>query len=193
MDHCGSAWGKWMFTRSALFVAILLSIVEALADGAPSLRFSPPVARPIQVGRETRRSLDESPGSTLDANSALAAANAIALHVRGAKVFTVLPTGSMRPLFDEKAFVVVEPARYEELRVGDIVTYLHPKLRTPVVHRILEKRAEGYWTKGDHNSQPDDIYVTPQNYMMRVFAIIYARESSSNVRPGLAAQPPMME
>lgn len=193
MFLCKSGWITRFFVRSVLLVLAVAAANETLvAGGAPSLRFAPPVAKPIQIGRETRRSLDESPGSALDANSALAAANAIAQHVRGAKVFTVLPTGSMRPLFDEKAFVVVEPARYEDLHVGDIVTYMHPKLRTPVVHRILEKREEGYWTKGDHNPMPDDVYVTPQNYMMRVFAIIYAREDGNRVRQGLAAHTPAM-
>lgn len=145
---------------------------------------SAPVAQPMEFQRETRRSSQESPHSALDARTAFLAAQAIAAHIVGAKVFTVLPTGSMRPLFDQKAFVVVEPTRYEDLAIGDIVTYLHPKLQTPVVHRIIEKRADGYWTKGDNSPRPDNVYLTEANYLMRVCAIVYAREDGNVVRTG---------
>lgn len=158
---------------------------HAAEGGYGGLRHPVPVARPVELERETRDSYQQAPRSALDPSSALTAATLIAGRIPGAKVVSVLPTGSMRPMFDQKAFLVVEPANYEDLRVGDIITYEHPKLRTPVVHRIIEKRSEGYWTKGDYNSRPDDEYVTRANYLMRVCAIIYAREDTATKAPGV--------
>lgn len=167
----------------ALAAAFGLSATGARASNlVPSLRFNPPVATPVELGRETRNTIKESPHSTLEAGRALLMANTIASQIPGAKVFTVLPTGSMRPMFDEKAFVVVEPADYDDLRIGDIVTYEHPRMRTVIVHRILERTEDGYWTKGDFNDRPDDVYVTRSNYRMRVFAIIYAKENANASR-----------
>ncbi len=152
-----------------------------------SLRSAPPTATPVELSRETRETITKSPHSALDPRQALIMANSIAAQIPGGKVFAVQPTGSMRPMFDEKAFVVVEPAAYEDLQVGDIVIYEHPRLRTMIVHRILEKRDEGCWTKGDYNSAPDDVYVTRTNYRMRLFAIIYAKEKGSPTRRALGA------
>jgi signal peptidase I len=101
-------------------------------------------------------------------------------------VFTVMATGSMRPTFDEKAFLVVEPTPYEKLQIGDVITFIHPKLGAPIVHRIFEKRGESFWTKGDYNTRPDSEYVTRGNYGMRVVAVIYGREDSNRVA-GLTA------
>ena len=172
----------WIGCRSVRRrVGVLLGVGMGLALAASAFAgepAAPPSVLPISMGRETRRTLQEAPQSALDASTALAAANTIAAHVPGAKVFAVGATGSMRPVFSEKAFLVVEPAPYEQLKVGDIIIYRHPQFQSPVVHRILEKRAEGYWTKGDHCDKPDSVYVTPANYVMRVFAIIYAREDS---------------
>lgn len=177
--------------RLSVAVLALLSVVVTGASAAASggLPAEPPIISPIEVGRETRGTLDQSPHSSISARAALAAAVAIASQVRGAQIYTVMPTGSMRPMFDQKAYVVAEPAPFEDLRVGDIITYRHPKLNTPVIHRILEKDGDEFWTKGDHNPRLDNVYVTRQNYCMRVFAVIYAREdgiasATSGVRAG---------
>ena len=162
--------------RAAVLFLIFCGVVTLRAD--LSGLGSPPSAMAISFGRETRRTLQEAPQSALDATRALAAANAIASYVPGARVYAVGATGSMRPVFSEKAFLVVEPAPYEQLKIGDIIIYRHPQFQSPVVHRILEKHADGYWTKGDYCDRPDNVYVTPENYVMRVFAIIYAREDS---------------
>ena len=171
-------------------LALLFGCVTQVRAAAPNGGLvEPPVISPIETGRETRATRDLSPHSSMSARAALAAAYSIAAQVRGAQVFTVMPTGSMRPMFDQKAFVVVEPAPYDDLRVGDIITYIHPRLNTPVIHRIMEKDGDEFWTKGDHNSRPDNVYVNRQNYRMRVFAVIYAREDSNTVaQAGLRAQ-----
>lgn len=165
--------------RTALGLFVLTQLLPRLAVGAPGRLQEPPVAVPVEPAAETRFTTGLAPSSALDTNSALIAATAIAFQIKGAQVMTVAPTGSMRPIFDEKAYVVVEPASFEDLRVGDIVTYLHPNLHQIVVHRILEQRGDSFWTKGDHNDRMDNVYVTRENYLMRVFAIIYARESTT--------------
>lgn len=152
---------------------LLAAVVGAEAQTA--------VARPISSKRDTRATAQLSPSSGLDARSALIAAKTIAAHIDGAQVLTVLPTGSMRPTFDEKAFLVVEPTAFENLAVGDIITFRHPKVGSPIVHRIFEKRGDSFWTKGDHNSRPDDEYVTRGNYHMRVVAVIYGREDGNRM------------
>lgn len=161
--------------------------LAAVVVAAAGVQAQTPVAHPISVKRETRTTAKLSPSSGLDARSALVAANTIAAHIPGARVFTVMATGSMRPTFDEKAFLVVEPTPYEKLQVGDVITFLHPKMGAPIVHRIFEKRGEAFWTKGDYNARPDNEYVTRDNYGMRVVAVIYGREDSHRVA-GLAAR-----
>jgi hypothetical protein len=66
--------------------------------------------------------------------------------------------------------------------VGDVVTYKHPDYGMVVVHRILEKHGDNYWSKGDNNGRMDKVFITRQNYGARVFGIIYARESSQAAR-----------
>lgn len=165
--------------RKILAAVTLTAVaVAACARAEPA----PVVARPIETADETRLTAALSPSSALDAQAALVAATTIAAHVRGARVLTVLPTGSMRPMFDEKAYLVVAPAPFASVRVGDIITFKHPRLGAPVVHRVMEKHGRRLWTKGDHNTRPDDVYVTEGNYQDRVIAVIYARECSAAVR-----------
>ena len=102
---------------------------------------------------------NESPSSTLDWASALRAATAARLMVQGSSLLTVMPTGSMEPTFNERAILITEPARFEDLKVGDVVAFMNPRL-------------------GDANGRMDDVYVTRDNYKARVFGIIYAREPS---------------
>ena len=116
------------------------------------------------------------PSSTLAWDRAMKAASAARYMVSGSSLMTVMPTGSMKPLFDERAILVMEPAPYSDLKLGDIVTYTHPKHKMPVVHRITEKRGNSFFTKGDNNSRADEIEITATNYQARVFGIIYARE-----------------
>jgi signal peptidase I len=76
----------------------------------------------------------------------------------------------------------MEPARFEDLKVGDVVTYRNPRYGLLVVHRILEKRGDKFWSKGDNNGRMDLVYITRENYGARVFGIIYANEPSAQAR-----------
>lgn len=124
------------------------------------------------------RGMGIAPTSALDWTSAMKVATAARFLVKGSNLLTVMPTGSMKPVFDERAILLTESADFDDLKVGDIVTYKHPRYGMPVVHRILEKRGNKFWSKGDNNGRMDEVYITRQNYQGRVFAIIYAKEPS---------------
>lgn len=171
-------------------------LVALLALGGGGLRAGstaevappgPAEARPMEPLAESRHSRTIAPTSGMDADTALRVATAIAGQVKGARVMTISRTGSMRPILDGNAIIVVEPTAYDDLRVGDIITYEHPGLHQVIVHRILEKRGDTFWTKGDHNDRMDNVYVTRENYLMRVFAIVYSQD---DVVSGLARHAP---
>ena len=122
------------------------------------------------------------PTSALDWASALKIATAARYLVKGADVITVAPTGSMKPVFDERAILLTEAANFDDLKVGDIVTYKHPSYGMTVVHRIMEKRGNKFWAKGDNNGRMDEVYITRSNFQGRVFGIIYAKESSAQAK-----------
>ncbi len=129
------------------------------------------------------------PTSALDWNSAMKVATAARFLVKGSSLLTVMPTGSMKPVFDERAILLTEAANFDDLKIGDIVTYRHPRYGMPVVHRILEKRGDKFWAKGDNNGRMDEVYITRKNYQGRVFGIIYAKEPSAQAQrfnPSLA-------
>ncbi len=122
------------------------------------------------------------PTSALDWNSAMKIATAARFLVKGSNLLTVMPTGSMKPVFDERAILLTEAANFDDLKVGDIVTYKHPRFGMPVVHRILEKRGDKFWSKGDNNGRMDEVYITRKNFQGRVFGIIYAKEPSAQAQ-----------
>ncbi len=129
------------------------------------------------------------PTSALDWSSAMKIATAARFLVKGSSLLTVMPTGSMKPVFDERAILLTEAANFDDLKIGDIVTYKHPRYGMPVVHRILEKRGDKFWSKGDNNGTMDEVYITRKNYQGRVFGIIYAKEPSTQAQrfsPSLA-------
>lgn len=143
----------------------------------------PQQALPSAVASRSASSVSSStegaaPSSSLPVSQALTVATAARFLVPGAGVLAVQPTGSMKPVFDENALLLTEPASFDDLKVGDIVTYRHPDLGMPVVHRIAEKHGDRLWAKGDGNARMDDIYITRENYQARVFGIVYAAGTS---------------
>lgn len=121
------------------------------------------------------------PSSSLSPSVAELAAARLAPLVAGTQAFTVEPTGSMRPAFDDNTVLLTEPAPFGDLRVGDIVIFRHSSGYS-VVHRIVERRGAGYWTRGDHSIRMDDELVTASNYVGRVYGILY---TSRQGRPPL--------
>lgn len=120
------------------------------------------------------RDSQETPTSSLTEQRARQIAQLISLVKRKSTYCSVLPTGSMRPIFDDKSILLLEDAPFDSLKVGDIVTYRHPRLGVPVVHRLVAKDGDRFWSKGDANGRMDNVYVTRENYLRRVYGVIYS-------------------
>ncbi len=119
------------------------------------------------------------PTSSLARGTALQAAYGSNLFVKGSVIKSVAATGSMEPVLSEHSYLLLEPARFEDLKVGDIVTYIHPAVSQPVTHRLIGKRGDAFIAKGDHNTDSDNVWVTKENYQMRVYGIIYSHDQTS--------------
>jgi len=81
-------------------------------------------------------------------------------------------TGSMEPTLKEKGVCFVKKATYDEVEVGDIITYKIGE--KTITHRIIEKTAEGIRTKGDNNNIEDTYLLQPENIQAKVVLIINA-------------------
>lgn len=149
-----------------------------LATCALSAETIPVVLSPSSV-RESAGTARIAPTSAIAPDVAFQAANQLTALVPGSRAFSVMATGSMRPAFDDNSMLLVEPSPYENLQIGDIVVYRHEGSQALIVHRIVEKRKAGFWTMGDHNKTMDREYVTPANYVGRVYGIIYASRSGA--------------
>jgi signal peptidase I len=111
------------------------------------------------------------PQSSLSRDKAISMAQQTA-DTMGGRVFTIAPTGSMKPTLDENSVVAVEVVNFKELRQGDIVIYRDAS-GLPIVHR-LHQQIDGRWfVLGDNNSSIDREAVTPANLVGRVCAIFY--------------------
>jgi signal peptidase len=72
----------------------------------------------------------------------------------------VVVGGSMEPTIHRGSVIFDEIVPVEDLRPGDVITYVPPGHRTPSTHRIISRELdpEGSWrfrTKGDANAAPD--------------------------------------
>ncbi|WP_104161747.1 signal peptidase I [Arthrobacter sp. ZGTC212] len=98
----------------------------------------------------------------------LAALAALALVVvpmlTGSQTYSVL-TSSMAPKYAPGTFLVVKPVPFEELKVGDIITYqIESGSPAVITHRITSVTAEQsgeivFITKGDNNDVEDELLV----------------------------------
>ena len=72
----------------------------------------------------------------------------------------VVVGGSMEPTIHRGSVIFDEIVPVENLRPGDVITYVPPGRDTPSTHRIISREldAQGSWlfrTKGDANAEPD--------------------------------------
>lgn len=101
---------------------------------------------------------------------------AVALALGMGRDLVVAPvsaTGSMRPFFGDNALLLLEAAPYNDLRVGDVVTYWDEDRQITVVHRLVRRQGDEFWARGDHNPNMDRIFVTRKNYRRRLAGVIY--------------------
>lgn len=86
-------------------------------------------------------------------------------------------SGSMRPSIDGNTIFVGEKNVYDDLSVGDLVSYRSflPG-RGFVLHRIIARQGDDWIVKGDNNALPDLEMVTRANFDMRVFITMTSSE-----------------
>lgn len=105
----------------------------------------------------------------------------------GGRVFTIAPTGSMKPTLDENSVVTVEVVNFGQLRQGDIVIY-RSSTGAPIVHRLYEKTGGCWFVLGDNNGRVDRETVTQENLLGRVCAIFYTSSDSRDTSLDALAQ-----
>ncbi|PTY05083.1 signal peptidase I [Opitutaceae bacterium EW11] len=126
------------------------------------------------------------PRSAVSPETALTLAQITARSV-GGQVFTVAPTGSMKPTLDESSVVAVEKVAFSELRQGDIVIYRSVS-GFPIVHRLYEHHGDSWLVLGDNNGTVDREAVTAANFVGRVCAIFYTSSGAGTAAATAFAQ-----
>lgn len=117
------------------------------------------------------------PRSNVSRDHALSLAQLTATAI-GGQVYTIAPTGSMKPTLDESSVVTVEKVPFSELRRGDIIIY-RSVAGVPVIHRLYEQHGDRWLVLGDNNASIDREAVTDGNLLGRVCAIFYTAAGSS--------------
>ena len=100
----------------------------------------------------------------------------LCLHFLGMRTYTVL-SGSMEPVISTGSLIFVFPAKLENLKVGDMVTYGLGDNRT-VTHRIVsvayKDNERWFQTKGDANEAVDGGLVSGHRIVGKVVFTIPA-------------------
>lgn len=112
----------------------------------------------------------ESAGSSMGYAGAYTAA--LAALQPGEQVMTTAATGSMLPTMSERSVVVVEPVKFAEVKVGDIVVFTQGG--SLVCHRVLHVRGSHLITRGDNNFNANPP-VFPEALQGRVRAVFFYR------------------
>lgn len=81
----------------------------------------------------------------------------------------VVLSGSMEPKIPTGSVVIVD-GRKKEWHPGEVITYRRGNM--VVTHRIVEKREEGYRTKGDANEEEDAGIVSEKQGIGNVIAVL---------------------
>ena len=76
-------------------------------------------------------------------------------------------TNSMEGAIRKNALVIVYAARWDDLKVNDVITFQRPDGRLDT-HRVISKDGAHIVTKGDNAAAPDAGWITPDNYKYKV-------------------------
>lgn len=89
----------------------------------------------------------------------------------------VVTSASMDPAIPKGSAVLARPVRpsdVEALEVGDVITFRHPQVEAPVMHRIVEvveqRGQRAFVVQGDANARPDGRIVPSDDVAARVEA-----------------------
>ncbi|OGJ16955.1 hypothetical protein A3K73_02085 [Candidatus Pacearchaeota archaeon RBG_13_36_9] len=113
---------------------------------------------PVNIGTLSFMPALNSPGDWIKEGRIHVYENAVVIDVEGASLARYAPTGSMRPVLDDKSTGIrIQPKSQEQINVGDIVTF--EKNGELIVHRVIDRGedSEGVYfiTKGDNNDVTD--------------------------------------
>ncbi|NLH01668.1 MAG: signal peptidase I [Clostridiales bacterium] len=120
----------------------------------------------------------------------------MAVLLAGVRLIGLTPyavlSGSMEPEYHVGALIYVKKVRPEEIRVGDVITFVLNKDLTVVTHRVekTDLAKHCFITKGDANEAPDGTPVLFENLVGKaVFTIPYLGYFSDWIArpPGLYA------
>ncbi|WP_256300400.1 signal peptidase I [Haloarchaeobius salinus] len=97
-------------------------------------------------------------------------------QVAGGDASFVVVSGSMEPAISVGDAVVVAEVDGDDVRVGDVITYVTADRSVPTTHRVIDiqQTAAGpeFVTQGDNNEDPDASTVTPDRLVGRVMLTI---------------------
>jgi len=113
---------------------------------------------PISLGTLSLVPVLNSPGDWIKESGIHVYENAIVIDIEGATLARYAPTGSMKPVLDDKSTGIrIQPKSPEQISIGDIVTF--EKDEELIVHRVIDKgedsEGEYFITKGDNNDITD--------------------------------------
>lgn len=81
-------------------------------------------------------------------------------------------SGSMEPTIMTNALILVQYCDFEDVQVGDIITFYAPALQDYNTHRVLEIGDGWFKTQGDNNKQADRELVYPEHLVGKVVHIM---------------------
>ena len=77
--------------------------------------------------------------------------------------FHIVASNSMIPEFKVGDIAVTYKKDFNNLEVGDVITYLNDN--KIIIHRIIDIEKDYIVTKGDNNSSADNVQINKQNYL----------------------------
>lgn len=118
----------------------------------------------------------KTPGDWIKQDQIKVYPNQIVLNVQDATWATFTPTGSMKPILDEKTNALeIKPSSPNDINLGDIIAYISPD--GTIIHRVIEKNIDEngiyFLVKGDNNPSQDPTKVRFEDIKGVVIAIIY--------------------
>jgi len=136
------------------------------------------ISQSIESAKPIKSKERPSPKDRLGLNNLHLEDNGIKIKVNSYKIVKIADTNSMDPVIDEGSEVIeITPKTYDELKVGDIISYESYKYGVVIIHRIIKIGKDRYgWyaiCKGDNNKVEDAEKVRFNQIRGVVVAILY--------------------
>jgi signal peptidase I len=130
--------------------------------------------RPLDNGQPL---LQSSPEDRISESQIIVTQDKVVINLQDAKWAKFTDTHSMEPVLDKNSNAIQVKAEYQQLKVGDIISYKPNGTDYLIIHRIIEiSEDENGWycyVKGDNNKEKDPDKVRADQVEKVVVAIIY--------------------